>query len=65
MSGVGVLITSDDGKNWHLAEGLHDDGQDTGVGVTFNNADDGWAIEFHEAVWRTSDALHWQLIDGK
>jgi photosystem II stability/assembly factor-like uncharacterized protein len=65
VSGVGVLITSDDGKNWHLAEGLHDDGQDTGVGVTFNNADDGWAIEFHEAVWRTSDALHWQLIDGK
>ncbi|MGO9198128.1 MAG: WD40/YVTN/BNR-like repeat-containing protein [Acidimicrobiales bacterium] len=65
VTGVGVLVSSDSGREWELAGGLHDDGHDSGVGVTFNNAEDGWAIEFHESVWRTTDAVHWQLVDGK
>lgn len=65
VTGVGVLVTSDYGHNWEVAKGVGDDGQDTGVGVTFNNDVDGWAIEFHEGVWRTEDGIHWRLVDGK
>ncbi len=63
VSGVGVLVTFDYGKDWQVANGVTDAGHDTGVGVTFDNAYDGWAIEFDEAVWRTDDATHWLRID--
>lgn len=64
VSGVGVLVSSDSGKDWQLATGIRDDGHDGGVGVTFNDALHGWAIEFNEGVWHTSDATDWRLLDG-
>ena len=41
----------------------------TGVGdpaQAFDNAAKalGWAIVFRQGVWRTVDAVHWQLMDG-
>ncbi len=65
VSGVGVLVTSDGGRVWTRAEGVVDTGSDSGVGVTFNDAYHGWAIEFDEGVWRTVDGVHWRLIDGR
>lgn len=65
VSGLGVIVSSDSGRDWELASGLSDDGSDEGVGVTFDDALHGWAIEFHEGVWYTSDATSWRLLDGR
>lgn len=65
VTGVGILVTFDGGRRWHVPAGITDHGGDTGVGVTFNDSVHGWAIEFHEAVFRTDDALHWTVIDGR
>lgn len=65
VHGVGVLVTSDGGRSWSLAEGISDDGRDAGVGVTFTDPVHGWAIEFRVGVYRTDDASHWELVDGR
>jgi len=64
VSGVGVLVSFDSGRTWALAKGMPGNGGDAGVGVTFNDAENGWAIEFRVGVWRTSDAFRWHLVDG-
>lgn len=64
VSGVGVLVSSDSGRKWTLVKGMRSTGGDKGVGVTFNDARHGWAIEFRSGVWQTSDAVHWHLLDG-
>jgi len=64
VQGVGVIVTSDSGATWTPAEGLPLQEPDTEVGVTFNNGVLGWAIVFRRGVWRTEDAVHWQLMDG-
>lgn len=64
VSGVGVLVSFDYGRDWTLASGIEDDGHDTGVGVTFNDAVHGWAIEFHQGVFKTDNGLQWTLVDG-
>lgn len=63
ITGVGVIVSFDGGRDWSLAKGVRDPGRDPAVGVTFNDAVHGWAIEFHEAVWQTLDARHWALVD--
>ncbi len=65
VSGLGVLVSTDSGRAWSLVEGMGPDGRQSGVGVTFDDARHGWAIEFNEGVWRTTDAVHWSLIDGR
>jgi photosystem II stability/assembly factor-like uncharacterized protein len=67
VSGIGVLVTMDGGRDWSLVDGMSTGASRAGVagvGVTFDDALHGWAIEFRRGVWRTSDAVHWQLIDG-
>jgi len=64
LSGVGVVVTFDAGRTWKLATGLADIGPRSAVGVTFNNGVDGWAVVFRHGVWRTTDAVHWRLVDG-
>lgn len=64
VSRVGVLFTSDAGRHWQLADGFGHDGAAGGVGVTFDDARHGWAIEFSKGVWYTADGLHWRLLDG-
>lgn len=65
VDGVGVLVTLDGGRTWKHVLGMADDGMAAGVGVTFNDARHGWAIEFREGVYRTDDAIHWVLVDGR
>jgi photosystem II stability/assembly factor-like uncharacterized protein len=64
VSELGVLVTSDAGKTWSLAEGFVRQKGPGGVGVTFDDALHGWAIEFSKGVWYTADGLHWRRIDG-
>ncbi|MHB8456609.1 MAG: WD40/YVTN/BNR-like repeat-containing protein [Acidimicrobiales bacterium] len=64
VSGVGVLVTTDSGRNWQLVQGMTEQRSGSGVGVTFNDAIHGWAIAFGLGVWRTSDGVHWRLIDS-
>lgn len=64
VSGLGVLVTTDYGRTWQQAKGIDDPNPDGGVGVTFDDAENGWAIAFHVGVWRTRDAVTWRLIDG-
>ncbi|MHB1988633.1 MAG: sialidase family protein [Acidimicrobiales bacterium] len=64
VSGVGVLVSFDSGKNWQLATDMRASEHGVGVGVTFNDAVHGWAIDFHQGVWATSDGVHWRLLDG-
>ncbi len=67
VSGIGVLVTFDAGRDWALVKGMPRDATRdgvAGVGVTFDDPRNGWAIEFRLGVWRTRDAVHWQLIDG-
>ncbi len=64
VSGLGVLVSSDSGRSWQLVDGMGAGSGAGGVGVTFDDAAHGWAIEFHAGVWRTSDGLHWHLLEG-
>jgi hypothetical protein len=68
VSGVGVLVTVNGGRDWQLADGMPDSGGRAGIGVTLDSPlgrrVHGWAIEFHQGVWRSNDAVHWQLVDG-
>jgi hypothetical protein len=64
LQGVGVIVTLDSGVTWTPAEGFPNAEPETEVGVTFNNGLLGWAIVFRRGVWRTDDAVHWQLVDG-
>lgn len=64
LAGVGVIVTTDGGKSWTLAQGMHDRSPSTPVGVTFDDPFDGWALAFHAGVWHTTDGVHWHLVDG-
>jgi hypothetical protein len=65
VAGLGVMVTFDSGRDWQLASGFPAaTSPSPAVGVTFNNVVDGWAIEIRHGVWRTSDAVHWRLVDG-
>ncbi|MGH9304499.1 MAG: WD40/YVTN/BNR-like repeat-containing protein [Acidimicrobiales bacterium] len=64
LSHVGVIVSFDSGRDWQLAEGFRPGAAPSSVGVTFNNAVDGWAVAFRSGVWRTTDAIHWHLIGG-
>lgn len=64
LSGVGAVVSFDAGRTWTRAEGLAAVGPRSSVGVTFNNALDGWVIVFRHGVWRTTDAVHWRLVAG-
>jgi hypothetical protein len=64
IRGVGVIVTDDSGATWVPATGIPTAEPNTDVGVTFNNNVLGWAIVFRRGVWRTADAVRWQLMDG-
>ena len=64
IGGVGVIVTWDSGTSWQPAGGMPTSQPSTEVGVTFNNAVLGWAVVFRRGVWRTEDAVRWQLMDG-
>ncbi|MGC9960701.1 MAG: hypothetical protein ABSE47_02220 [Acidimicrobiales bacterium] len=64
IAGVGVIVTWDSGTIWAPAGGIPTSQPSTEVGVTFNNDVLGWAVVFRRGVWRTADAVHWQLVDG-
>lgn len=64
IAGLGVIVTWDSGATWSPVEGIPALQPDTDVGVTFNSGILGWAIVFRRGVWRTDDALRWQLMDG-
>lgn len=64
VAGLGVLVTSDHGRVWSLASGMSRPGGSAGIGVTFDDARHGWAIEFRSGVWQTTDGVHWRLVDG-
>jgi photosystem II stability/assembly factor-like uncharacterized protein len=64
IRGVGVIVTWDSGKTWAPVQGIPETEPGTEVGVTFNNDVLGWAIVFRRGVWRTADAVQWQLMDG-
>jgi hypothetical protein len=66
VGGVGVLETLDGGRLWFVADGITGAGTADDVGVTFIRSpdgaiDDGWALGFGVALWRTTDAVHWRL----
>lgn len=66
LGGVGVVQTLDGGRHWSEVEGIGGADGASDVGVTFirspNGAiDDGWALGFGVALWRTTDAVHWRL----
>jgi photosystem II stability/assembly factor-like uncharacterized protein len=66
VSGVGVLVTADHGREWSLVRGMSraTAAGGAGVGVTFDDARHGWAIELRRGVWQTSNGVDWQLVDG-
>jgi photosystem II stability/assembly factor-like uncharacterized protein len=64
IQGLGVIVTNDSGATWQPVEGLPTSEPDTEVGVTFNSGTLGWAVVFRRGVWRTEDAVRWQLMDG-
>ncbi|MFZ0170378.1 MAG: hypothetical protein WAL04_01730 [Acidimicrobiales bacterium] len=61
---VGVIVSWDSGATWVPVQGIPDSEPNSEVGVTFNNSELGWAIVFRQGVWRTGDAVRWQLMDG-
>lgn len=63
VAGVGVLATVDGGRIWMVTRGVRETAPDS-VGVTFNDAVHGWAIEFQQGVFRTSNGYDWTRIDG-
>ncbi len=64
IAGLGVIVTWDSGATWSPVEGIPALQPANDVGVTFNSGVLGWAIVFRQGVWRTDDALRWQLMDG-
>jgi hypothetical protein len=64
VRGVGVIVTADGGGSWVTVDGMPSTQPSTDVGVTFNNSALGWAIVFRAGVWRTTDGVHWTLMDG-
>jgi hypothetical protein len=64
VAGSGVIVSFDSGVTWATAEGIPTTQPDTEVGVTFNNGVLGWTIVFRRGVWRTVDAVRWELMDG-
>jgi hypothetical protein len=62
VAGVGVLASFDGGRRFKLALPIRGAKPTDPVGVTFDDAEDGFALAFHEGVWGTRDARHWVAL---